>query len=98
MVKRNSPNEKEIVRTTSRYSSSCWMYNVHFKKEKKITTGLFGKGDIVTLVTPIDSSAPKGRMILPQMQVLREILDVGAYSIVTQGITENILSKSPILI
>ena len=66
-----------------------------FKKEKKITTGLFGKGDVVTLVTPIDSSAPKGRMILPQMQVLREILDVGAFSIVTQGISENILSKSP---
>ena len=32
-------------------------------------------GDTVVLVTPIDSSAPKGRMILPQQQILRELLD-----------------------
>ena len=42
---------------------------------------LFKPGDIVLLVVPIDLSAPKGRLILPQVQVLREILDCGAMAI-----------------
>lgn len=37
--------------------------------------GLCAPGDICVLVTPIDSAAPKGRMILPQQQVMREVLD-----------------------
>lgn len=41
-------------------------------------------GDIVMLVTPIDSSAPVGRMILPQVQMLRDILDNRCVSIVLQ--------------
>ena len=41
-------------------------------------------GDVVVLVTPIDESAPKGRIILPQQQVLREILDTHAIAITTQ--------------
>ena len=40
--------------------------------------------DYVVLVTPIDSSAPKGRLILPQQQVLRDALDVGAIPVVTR--------------
>ena len=40
--------------------------------------------DLVILVTPIDSSAPKGRLILPQQLVIRDILDHHAYCIVTQ--------------
>lgn len=40
--------------------------------------------DIVVLVTPIDESAPKGRMILPQVQAIREILDKNAICLVTQ--------------
>ncbi len=40
--------------------------------------GLVNKGDLVILVTPIDSAAPKGRMILPQVQVIRDILDQDA--------------------
>ncbi len=38
--------------------------------------------DIVVLVVPIDSAAPKGRLILPQQQTIREILEVGAMPIV----------------
>lgn len=41
-------------------------------------------GDLVVLVTPIDSAAPKGRMILPQQQVLRDILDGDAIAVVTK--------------
>ena len=44
-------------------------------KEKKIVSDLVQEGDAVILVIPIDESAPKGRIILPQQQVLRELLD-----------------------
>lgn len=40
--------------------------------------------DIVVLVIPIDSSAPKGRLILPQQQVIRDILEAGAVSVVVK--------------
>ena len=42
------------------------------------------KNDVVILVTPIDESAPKGRLILPQQQVIRELLEVGAITVVVQ--------------
>ncbi len=45
---------------------------------------LVDKEDWVVLVTPIDSAAPKGRIILPQQQVLRGVLDVHGLSVVTQ--------------
>ena len=55
---------------------------------------LFESGDIVILVTPIDYSAPKGRLILPQVQVLREILDKGAKGIVIkEDELENMLTS-----
>lgn len=40
------------------------------------------KGDFVVLVIPIDSAAPKGRIILPQQQVIRELLECGCTSVV----------------
>lgn len=51
------------------------------KKELLLAGDLFEPEDIVLLVVPIDLSAPKGRLILPQVQVLREILDCGAKAI-----------------
>ncbi|NCC79522.1 MAG: [FeFe] hydrogenase H-cluster maturation GTPase HydF [Clostridia bacterium] len=54
------------------------------KKEKRILADLLSPKDIVILVVPIDSAAPKGRIILPQQQVLREILDARAQAIVVQ--------------
>ena len=44
-------------------------------QEKPIVADLVSEGDTVILVIPIDASAPKGRIILPQQQVLRELLD-----------------------
>lgn len=44
-------------------------------KEKQLVADLVKEGDTVVLVIPIDESAPKGRIILPQQQVLRELLD-----------------------
>ena len=43
-----------------------------------------GAGDMVVLVTPIDSSAPEGRMILPQVQVLRDLMDLHAQALFCQ--------------
>lgn len=44
--------------------------------------GVISRGDRVVMVTPIDSAAPEGRMILPQVQVLRDILDNDAIALV----------------
>lgn len=52
--------------------------------DKKICSDLISEGDLVVLVVPIDSSAPKGRLILPQQQTIRDILDAGAVSVVTR--------------
>ncbi len=52
------------------------------KEEKTILADLVSAGDIAVLVTPIDASAPKGRLILPQQQTLRELLDIGAIAVV----------------
>ena len=49
-----------------------------------ICADLIAAGDTVLLVTPIDSAAPKGRLILPQQQTIRDIIDAGASAIVTQ--------------
>ncbi len=51
---------------------------------KRIIGDLIEKGDTVVLVTPIDASAPKGRLILPQQQTIRDILDSGAAAFVTK--------------
>ena len=53
-------------------------------EEPKLVGDLIQPGDFVVLVTPIDESAPKGRLILPQQQVIRDILDHHAMSIVVQ--------------
>ena len=45
------------------------------KNDKKIVADLVNPGDTVILVIPIDGAAPKGRIILPQQQTLRELLD-----------------------
>lgn len=50
--------------------------------KKQLAADLVEQGDIVLLVVPIDSSAPKGRLILPQQQVIRDLLEAGAITIV----------------
>ena len=54
------------------------------RAERRIFSGLVSKGDRVILVTPIDASAPKGRLILPQQLAIRDLLDYHAIPIVTQ--------------
>lgn len=49
--------------------------------EKMIIADVIGRGACAVLVIPIDASAPKGRLILPQQQVLRELLDNGCRAV-----------------
>ena len=51
---------------------------------RPLVRDLVAPGDVVVCVCPIDESAPKGRLILPQQQVVRELLDAGAAALVCQ--------------
>ena len=53
----------------------------YFKKDPVIIGDIINPGDFVVCIVPIDLSAPKGRIILPQVQVIREILDHDAIAI-----------------
>lgn len=53
--------------------------------KKYIVYDLINKGDIVVLCMPIDESAPKGRLILPQQMTLREVLDANAIPVCCQA-------------
>jgi len=70
--------------------------NIHELKEKiaefgktaertvRLVADLLCANDVVVLVVPIDKSAPKGRLILPQQQAIRDILEAGAIAVVTR--------------
>ncbi len=69
---------------------------------RRIVGDLISPLDVVVLITPIDSAAPKGRLILPQQQTVRDVLDAGAVAVVTRE-TEyksalESLSKKPRLV
>ncbi|MBR4674958.1 MAG: [Victivallales bacterium] len=51
---------------------------------RRLIGDLLSPGDLVVLVTPIDAAAPKGRLILPQVQTLRDILDSNAMGLVVK--------------
>ena len=54
------------------------------ENKKSLVGDLIEPNDIVVLITPIDESAPKGRMILPQQQMIRDVLDHGAINVVVK--------------
>lgn len=77
------------------YVSAAAGTGIHELKEKlgqlapkgnhrELVGDLLTKGDKAVLVCPIDESAPKGRLILPQQQVIRDILDANAIALVTK--------------
>ncbi len=74
----------------------------HEEDKFKIVGDLISPGDFVVLVTPIDKAAPKGRLILPQQQVIRDILESDAIAIVTKEFelreTLENLNKKPSLV
>ena len=72
------------------------------KTEKKIVADLMEPGDLALLVVPVDESAPKGRLILPQQQTIRELLDHHMMAMVCQDTevkkTLEMLSVKPKLV
>ncbi len=69
---------------------------------KHLVTDLLSPGDVVVLVIPIDESAPKGRLILPQQQTMRDILDAHCSVVCCQDTelsqTLSMLAKKPRLV
>lgn len=54
------------------------------EKENSLVNDLVKPGEVAILVVPIDSAAPKGRLILPQQQTIRDLLEEGAMALVTR--------------
>ncbi|MGB9840227.1 [FeFe] hydrogenase H-cluster maturation GTPase HydF, partial [Thermovenabulum sp.] len=67
-----------------------------------LISDLLNPGDVAVLVVPIDKAAPKGRLILPQQQTIRELLDSGCIAVVTKeselNIALNSLKQKPKLV
>jgi len=94
--KSDTITEPDTIPPDSLFVSAKTGSHIHELKEKiavlgkpevtplRIVGDLINPGDFVVLVTPIDKAAPKGRLILPQQQTIRDILDSGAVSIVIQ--------------
>lgn len=105
----DKPKEKNSI-----YVSALKKQNIYELKEMigslvktddftlKIAGDLINKGDFVVLVVPIDSAAPKGRLILPQQQTIRDVLEANAAAIVVKESelkeTLNSLGKKPSLV
>ncbi len=91
LVKNLESDKSDVI-----YASAKTGHNIHELKEqlaqcarkeenqKKIVSDLLKPMDFVVLVVPIDGAAPKGRLILPQQQTIRDILDANAVSIVVK--------------
>lgn len=72
------------------------------REEAPLLRDLLSPGDVVALVVPIDEAAPKGRLILPQQQAIRDILEAGAFAMAVRetGLRDclNGLCKKPRLV
>lgn len=106
--------ERPVLEKESRYASSLTGEGIYELKEtlgkfaetkknpKVLVSDLLEKDDLLVLVIPIDESAPKGRIILPQQLVLRDILDHNAMAICCQdtevSATLSALAKKPKLV
>ena len=68
--------------------------------DKKMVADFISSGNVVMFVTPIDESAPKGRLILPQQQAIRDVLDSNGISVVVQPdeVTEALNKITPDLV
>ena len=73
-----------------------------FAEQKVLVRDLLKPGDVVVLVIPIDTAAPKGRLILPQQQVIRDVLEAGASALCVRNteLTETLqaLKEPPALV
>ena len=65
------------------------------REERPLAGDLVSPGELCVLVCPIDESAPKGRLILPQQQVIRDLMDHGAIPVVCRATELDALLKKP---
>ena len=65
------------------------------REERPLAEDLVSPGELCVLVCPIDESAPKGRLILPQQQVIRDLMDHGAIPVVCRDTELDALLKKP---
>ncbi|MEA3503886.1 MAG: [FeFe] hydrogenase H-cluster maturation GTPase HydF [Bacteroidota bacterium] len=72
----NNKNPERVIDSMRKYMPE----NIY--QAKSILGDVLQKGDVVLLITPIDSEAPEGRMILPQVQAIRDILDNDCVAVV----------------
>jgi len=83
---------KRVIAENAKYDDS----------ELRLVGDLISPGDFVVLVTPIDKAAPKGRLILPQQQTIRDIIESDAIAVVTKEYelkeTLENLAKKPSLV
>ena len=73
-----NPDNEKLIKTIKETAPESSMIT------PSIIGDLLNPGDIVMLITPIDSEAPSGRMILPQVQLIRDVLDNKCINIVLQ--------------
>ena len=91
---RNKADLLEQIPEDGFYASAKTGYHIHELKElaaktalreetkRPLVSDLLAPGDVAVLVVPIDKAAPKGRLILPQQQTIRDILEAGASALV----------------
>ena len=65
------------------------------REARKLAGDLVNPGDLCILVCPIDESAPKGRLILPQQQTIRDLMDSGAIPVVCRDTEPETVLKKP---
>ena len=94
IIVRNKADLLSVIPDNGFYASAKTGYHIHELKEmaaralqqeeksRPLVSDLLSPGDVVVLVVPIDKSAPKGRLILPQQQTIRDILEAGASALV----------------
>lgn len=84
--KEYSENELHVSAVTGAGVSELKEKLAHLvkKEERPFVKDLLHPLDLVVLVVPIDEAAPKGRLILPQQQTIRDIIDIGAVSVVVK--------------
>ncbi len=85
-----SPAPNEIYVSAEQKTNICQLKEMigrlakREENKKNIIGDLLSPGDFVLLVVPIDSAAPKGRLILPQQQTIRDALEAGAIPVVVR--------------
>lgn len=90
LAKDSPPEEGGVLRTSARTGAGIEELRGRLAAlapsdaPRPLVADLVSRGDVVVCVCPIDGSAPKGRLILPQQQVIRELIEGGAAAVVCQ--------------